>query len=238
MEMENVKMSSRKRIALIQVLGAITYGEQKAYEGAKAREAETTDEAEARIWRKIAAEELRHRKGFTRRLQAYGADPERAMAPYRSSLEHYHGLPKGEELEGAVWSYLGEGIADDMLHWLVKVVDKETAAFIETVIEDEKGHEAHALANLKSLMAEVPDGRARAVKAARRMLLRMGESSEGNIAPFTAFLALGRPQELLYNLAAGYVRRVASLGGGPLGRAKEALDVIDSVARRVVSLAA
>ena len=67
------------RTALIQVLGAVAYGEWKAYEGAK----EAGD-------RQVAAEELRHHKGFVRRLEALGADPERAMRPYRDALDRYH----------------------------------------------------------------------------------------------------------------------------------------------------
>ena len=76
--------------ALIQVLGAVAYGELKAYDGAKA-EAESAETDEARRWhRQVAAEELRHHKGFVKRLEALGAEPERAMAPYRLPLDRYH----------------------------------------------------------------------------------------------------------------------------------------------------
>ena len=76
--------------ALVQVLGAVAYGEWKAYEGAKAAAAATTDEALRRRHRKVAAEELRHHKGFVARLEAHGADPERAMRPFREALDRYH----------------------------------------------------------------------------------------------------------------------------------------------------
>lgn len=72
--------------ALIQVLGAVAHGELKAYEGAKA-DAAATDEATRRRYRKVAAEELRHHEGFVARLEALGADPERAMRPYRQALD-------------------------------------------------------------------------------------------------------------------------------------------------------
>ena len=84
---------------LIQVLGAVAYGELKAYEGAKAEAASTTDEAARRRLRKVAAEELRHHKGFVARLEALGADPERAMAPYRGALDRYHGRGPGDPVE-------------------------------------------------------------------------------------------------------------------------------------------
>ena len=53
-----------KSTALIQVLGAVAYGELKAYEGAKVDAAAATDEDVRRHYRKVAAEELRHHKGF------------------------------------------------------------------------------------------------------------------------------------------------------------------------------
>ncbi len=200
------------RSALIQVLGAVAYGEQKAYDGAKARSEEAGNEEERRIWRTIAAEELRHHKGFVRRLVAQGADPDRAMAPYRSSLDRYHGKPAADGVAGTVQSYLGEGIAADMLRWLREVADSETAAFIDTVLDDELGHEAHALADLRDQMAASSNGRAEASAGARQMLLHMAGSGSGTLPAFGAFLALGRPIDLLANLVGGYVRRLASLG--------------------------
>src|SRR5579883_1850113 len=116
---------------MIQVLGAIAYGEQKAHDAAAAEAAAATDEADRRALRKIAAEELRHHKGFVRRLEALGADPDRAMAPYRTSLDKYHGAHKGSDVQEAVWAYLGEGVADDLLSWLRRVADADTAAFID-----------------------------------------------------------------------------------------------------------
>ena len=54
--------------------------------------------------------------------------------------------------------YLGEGVADDLLTWLRRVVDEETATFIDSVIEDEVGHEADAAADLRAALDSAPDG--------------------------------------------------------------------------------
>src|SRR3989442_16028251 len=99
--------------ALVQVLGAVAYGELKAYEGAKADAEAAIDEASRRRFRKVAAEELRHHKGFVARLEAMGADPDRAMRPYRAALDRYHGRRSADDVAEAVFGYLGEGIADD-----------------------------------------------------------------------------------------------------------------------------
>lgn len=198
------------RTALIQVLGAVAYGEWKAYEGAR----EAGD-------RQVAAEELRHHKGFVRRLEALGADPERAMRPYRDALDRYHAGVATDPLEDAVWAYLGEGVADDLLRWLRRVADPDTAAFIETVIADEERHEARAAAELRARLHGSPGGRARAGRAARRMAVRMiGSGASGGPSDalrFLAFLRLGRPHELLAAILDGQRRRLAAIGVGPFG---------------------
>jgi DNA-binding ferritin-like protein (Dps family) len=203
--------------ALVQVLGAVAYGELKAYEGAKADADAAPDEASRRRFRKVAAEELRHHKGFVARLEAMGADPERAMRPYRTALDRYHGHVPADAVTGAVFGYLGEGVADDLLKWLREVVDADTSAFIDTVIEDEVEHEAGAAADLRRVLASDQDGRRRAARASREMLWHMVWSGRDRAAPMTAFLRLGKPADLLAALLGGHARRMRAIGLGPFG---------------------
>ncbi|HMC52351.1 MAG TPA: ferritin-like domain-containing protein [Acidimicrobiales bacterium] len=205
-----------KRTALIQVLGAVAYGEWKAYEGARTRAQQAGTEEERLAYRKVAAEELRHHKGFRARLEALGADPERAMRPYRGALDRYHAGEPGSPIEEAVWSYLGEGVADDLLQWLRRVVDPETAAFIDTVIADEEEHEAMATAELRSLVSG-PRQRQAAGRAAQSMALHMLGSGGATPLPFTAFVRLGRPLELIGAILGGHVRRMRAIGVAPFG---------------------
>jgi DNA-binding ferritin-like protein (Dps family) len=215
------------RTAMIQVLGAVAYGEQKAYDGARQRAEAATDPDERRMWRTIAAEELRHHKGFVRRLRAMGADPERAMAPYRASLDRFHALPEDDdEVAQAVCDLLGEGVAADLLVWLRRVSDEETAAFIDSVLADEQGHEARAVDELQRLIDAHPDGRRRAAAGARRMLLRMVRSSPGSGPSFVAFVRVGRAHELLHALSAGYLRRLQAIGVGPLAGVDRAVAML------------
>lgn len=202
---------------MIQVLGAVAYGELKAYEGAKAEAAAAETEALRKRHRKVAAEELRHHKGFVARLEAMGADPERAMRPFREPLDRYHGRDDADPVTEAVFGYLGEGVADDLLQWLRQVVDDETAAFIDTVIEDEVAHEADAAADLREVLDTVPDARAKAAGATRTMLLHMAWSGRSGAAPLTAFLRLGRSHELVRVLLAGHARRMRAVGLAPFG---------------------
>jgi rubrerythrin len=203
--------------AMVQVLGAVAYGELKAYEGAKAEAAAATD-ADARRWhRTVAAEELRHHKGFVARLEAMGADPERAMAPFRAPLDRYHGRDGDDPVVEAIFGYLGEGVADDLLQWLRKVVDDDTARFIDGVIEDEEGHEAAVARELRAALEADPKARRRAAKATREMLLHMAWSGRSGALPLLAFLRVGRPHELLGTLLAGHVRRMRAVGLAPFG---------------------
>jgi hypothetical protein len=217
------------RTATIQVLGAIAYGEWKAYEGARRRAGETSDPAERKVWRTIAAEELRHHKGFVRRLEAAGGEPERAMARFRASLDHFHGLPEDEDpVARAVCDFLGEGIATDLLSWFRQVIDPETAAFVDTVLEDEVGHEGRAISELRRLIESEPNGRARAAAGARGMLVRMATSSPGSGPSFVAFLQIGNPLGLLSSLSGGYLRRLRAIGIGPLAP----IDELNRLVRR------
>src|SRR2546429_4799679 len=144
------------RPSLIQVLGAVAYGEWKAYEGAQARARQAASEEERKAYRKVAAEELRHHKGFRARLEALGADPERAMRPYRASLDRYHAGEAGSPIEEAGWSYLGEGGADDLLGWLGQGGGADTAALIDTAIAREEGHQALAPPRLRAPLSRAP----------------------------------------------------------------------------------
>jgi hypothetical protein len=203
--------------ALIKVLGAIAYGEQKAHDKATQRAAAAGDDRDRRMWRTIAAEELRHHRGFVRRLAALGADPEHAMAPFRPALDRFHDRPPDPDaVRAAVADFLGEGIATDLLLWLRRVVDEETASFVDTVLADEAGHEARAADELRRLVGASPWGAWRALDGARAMLLRMAGSGAGGVLPLTAFWRVGRGPELVAALSAGFVRRLHRVGVGPL----------------------
>jgi hypothetical protein len=111
---------------------------------------------------------------------------------------------------------MGEGVADDLLRWFRRVVDADTAAFIDSVLVDEVQHEAHAAEQLRALLAADPHGRVAAARAAREMVGRM--VGAGGPAPvrFAAFLRLGRAHELLGELVGGQIRRLRAIGVEPL----------------------
>lgn len=197
--------------AMIGVLGAITYGELKAYEEAKENARLTTTDEDRRAWERVAAQELGHHRGFKHRLEMLGADPERAMRPYRRLLDRYHGQRPGGGVEDAVWSMLGEGIAEDLLQWLARVSDPDTAAWIANVLDDEAEHEAGAEQRVLAIVTTNRINRLRALGALATMLGRLALSTEPGPLPLRAFVSVGRAPELLRTIASGYVRRAGKV---------------------------
>jgi DNA-binding ferritin-like protein (Dps family) len=199
--------------AMIQVLGAISYGEWRAHTGAKARAEACDDPDERTAWRTVAAQELRHYKGFTKRLEAMGVDPEAAMAAARPVLDAYDAQSTpSNEVEAAVWDFLGEGIADDLMVWFRDVVDDELAAFVETVLADEAEHEDRAAQELRTLLDANEADRALAQQAAERMVANMLGTGGTTNASILAFMQLGRADELLRIIMGGFGRRLTEIG--------------------------
>ena len=149
--------------------------------------------------------------------RALGDLYKRAMDPYRGPLNTFHAGQPSDTLDSAIWDYMGEGVADDLLGWLVRVADPETASFIRSVQEDEVEHEANAAAGLRDLLETHPGGHRQANLAAARMVRHMLSSGGLRLSPFVAFLRLGRPGDLLGALVGGQVRRLRAIGLRPLG---------------------
>jgi hypothetical protein len=198
--------------AMIQILGGICYGEWKAYELATTKANLATSSKDRSEWTTIAAEEKRHFEGFVARLEAVGGDAERAMKPFRRTLDEFHAGMPATPVEQAIWLYLGEGVADDLLVWLRSIVDAETAAFIDSVRADEQGHEGRAAAELRALLAETPENRAAARRAVRYMMRRMLRSGRFAPMPLAAFLRVGRAPQLVSTIVRGWTGRLQSIG--------------------------
>ncbi len=205
--------------AMIQVLGAIAYGELGAHQGAKAKAQAATDDKERRRWHLIAEQELRHYNGFTARLAALGADPEAAMAEFRPALDSYRGTLPANDVEEAVWAFLGEGIADDLMVWFKSVVDADLAAFVASVLADEEEHEGQAAATVRATIGDDPENAEAACAAAQTMVDNMIASGGGagalSTTPLLVFLRIGRADELMRLVMQGFARRLREIGIDP-----------------------
>ena len=123
--------------AVVDLLGAIAYGEMSAFErlaeDAKMAPA-LEDKAELAA---MASREFAHFVGLRDRLTELGADPFEAMLPFRKPIEEFHGHTAPRDwLEGLVKAYVGDGLAADFYREVAAFVDADTRTLIIDSLED------------------------------------------------------------------------------------------------------
>jgi len=123
--------------AVVDLLGAIAYGEMSAFERL-AEDAKMAprleDKAEIAA---MASREFAHFVTLRDRLVELGADPFAAMAPFQVPIEsfHKHTAPR-DWLEGLVKAYVGDGLAADFYREVAAFVDSDTRELIIESLDD------------------------------------------------------------------------------------------------------
>jgi len=125
------------RAAVIDLLGALAYGELRAF----AQLAKDSDLAPSLGHKSglaiLAAHELRTFRLLTDRMATMGVDPEEAMTPFVEAVDRFHERTASSDwLEGLVKAYVGEGIAQDFYREIATYVDDDTRALVHSVLED------------------------------------------------------------------------------------------------------
>lgn len=128
--------------AIVDLLGAIAYGELSAFE----RLAEDVklapsleDKAELAA---MASAEFGHFDKLRNRLGELGTDPFTAMSPFRGPIDAFHAHTAPTTwLEGLVKAYVGDGLAADFYREIAAFVDSDTRRLIIESLED-TGHSA------------------------------------------------------------------------------------------------
>ena len=161
------------RAAVVDLLGAIAYGEMSAFERL-AEDAKMApglaDKAELAA---MAAREIGHFDGLCRRLAELGADPYAAMAPFQAPIDafHVHTAPR-DWLEGLVKAYVGDGLAADFYREIAAFVDTDTRDLIIESLED-AGHAEFVVDRVRRAIEEDPRVGGRLALWGRRL---MGEA--------------------------------------------------------------
>jgi hypothetical protein len=117
------------REAVIDLLGAISYGEISAFERL-AEDAKMAPSIRDKVaLASMAAAELGHVARLHERIAALGGDPFEAMAAFIEPIEkfHQHTAP-ADWYEGLVKAYVGDGLAADFY--------REIAAYLDTATRD------------------------------------------------------------------------------------------------------
>lgn len=161
------------RAAVVDLLGAIGYGELSAFERL-AEDAALAPTLEDKLaLAAMAAAQVGHVARLRDRLAELGADPYAAMASFRVPVEdfHRHTAPSDWH-EGLVKAYVGDGMAADFYREVAAFLDTDTRELVVECLED-SGHSAFVVDRVRADIARDPRLGGRLALWARRL---MGEA--------------------------------------------------------------
>ena len=163
-----------RRQAVIDLLGVLAYGELQAFERLADDAGLAPSVADKAALGEMAVAEFGHFVKLRERLEALGADPTEAMAPFVEPLDSFHDSTAPDDwLEGLVKAYVGDGFASDFYREVVGFVDDEqTKAIVLDVLAD-TGHAAFAVEHVRRAIKDDPAVAGRLALWARRL---MGEA--------------------------------------------------------------
>jgi tRNA-(MS[2]IO[6]A)-hydroxylase (MiaE)-like len=124
-------------LAVIDLLGAIAYGELTAFERL-AEDAKLAPTLEDKVAiSKMAAAEFGHLERLHARLRELGGDPYVAMAAFQVGFDEFHAHTQPADwYEGLVKAYVGEGIAADFYREVAAYLDPDTRDLIVAALAD------------------------------------------------------------------------------------------------------
>jgi len=161
------------RRAVVDLLGAIAYGELTAFDRLAA-DSRLAPSLEDRIAiSQMASVELGHLVQLRDRITELGADPSAAMAPFRKALDlfHAHTAP-ADWWEGLIKAYVGDGMAADFYREIAAYLDTRTRDLIVSSLED-AGQSAFVVDRVRAAIAADPRLGGRLALWGRRL---MGEA--------------------------------------------------------------
>ena len=161
------------RAAVIDLLGAIAYGEISAVERL-AEDAALAPRLDAKVAvLAMAAHEFAHLEALQVRLRELGADPCAAMQPFVDPVEafHVHARPS-DWAESLVKAYVGDALAADFYREVAAFLDPVSREVVITALAD-AGHADFAVTELQLAMSADPKLAGRLALWGRRL---MGEA--------------------------------------------------------------
>ncbi|HEX6921123.1 MAG TPA: ferritin-like fold-containing protein [Actinomycetes bacterium] len=158
------------RAAVIDLLGALAYGELTAFERLADDAAFAPTIADKAALAAMAVAEYNHFALLHQRLEALGASPEEAMEPFVEALEAFHErTAPGDWLEGLVKAYVGDGIAEDFYREVSAFLDPSNRELVLSVLED-TGHSQFAVERVRSAIEADPKLAGRLALWGRRLV--------------------------------------------------------------------
>ena len=182
------------RLAVVDLLGVIAYGELSAFERLvdDAKLAPTVrDKVEMAA---MASLEFGHVSRLHERLRELGSDPFEAMAPFEAAIDlfHAHTAPS-DWYEGLVKAYVGDGMAADFYREIAAYLDAETRDLIIASLDD-SGQADFAVGHIRQAIADDPKRSGRLALWGRRLMgdaLTQAQRVAAERDALSAFLAGG-----------------------------------------------
>jgi hypothetical protein len=208
------------RAGLIDLLGALAYGELSAFERMASDSRMAPNMGDRAALSAFAAGEFTHFQQLCQYLTSLGVDPEQAMAPYIAALDTFHDLTAPADwLESLVKAYVGDGIARDFYREASAYLDPPARDLVRQVLGD-VGHAAFAVDRVRAAIAADPRVGGRLALWARRLVgealtqaQRVAVEREGLVALLASgasdLAELGR---LFQRVIDGHSERMRSLG--------------------------
>lgn len=202
--------------AVIDLLGALAYGELVSYERITADAVIAPTLGDQVALAGIAAVKYGHFQKLTVRLEELGADPVIVMQPFVEPINQLHeNLAPRDWLEGLLKIYVGDGIVADFYRELSAQMAPDIAELVEEVLGD-GGHDEFAIKRIQEAIAEDGKVAGRLALWGRRL---MGEMiSQATLVSgarpelHTLFLDAARDADnmsgLLNRLTVGHARRM------------------------------
>lgn len=138
------------REAVVDLLGAIAYGEISAFErlAEDARLAPTMQDKVAMA--AMASAEFLKVARIHARVVELGADPFEAMAPFRTAIDSFHDhTAPSDWYEGLIKAYVGDGLANDFYREIAAYLDAGTRDLVVSSLED-TGHSAFVIERVRA----------------------------------------------------------------------------------------
>jgi hypothetical protein len=126
------------REAVVDLLGALAYGELTAFSRLAADAEMAPTQPDKAAVAALAVAEFHHYEVLVARLSSMGVDAQASMAPFVLPVDGFHDRTKpGGWLEGLVKAYVGDGIATDFYREIAAYVDPSTQELVHAVLEDQ-----------------------------------------------------------------------------------------------------
>jgi hypothetical protein len=212
------------RSAVVDLLGALAYGELSAFERLAEDAAMAPTLADKADVAAMASAEYAHFTSLRERLVELGADPYDAMSPFVGPIDAFHEHTKPADwLEGLVKAHVGDGLAADFYREVAAYVDADTRTLVVAALAD-TGHSRFAVGRVRQAIEERPAVAGRLALWGRRLMGEALSQAQRVVAERDALSALlaggvGRPGmdlaaigHMFAQLTERHVQRMADLG--------------------------